>query len=162
MASQGGTFAIPYVLIGTLTGVTTIVQMVYNSRFAAYKGIFYSARHNVLSGFIFASVIYLITAAKPVAQSFSLLSEIPIFLILGGGLLAIVVVSGTNYVIPRIPAIYSALLLSSSQIIMSIILDYYLYDLFNGRLLLGAMIILIGMGANVWVDRTEQRNMLTV
>jgi transporter family-2 protein len=162
MASQGGTFAIPYVLIGTLTGVITIVQMVYNSRFAAYKGIFYSARHNVLSGFIFASVIYLITAAKPVAQSFSLLSEIPIFLILGGGLLAIVVVSGTNYVIPRIPAIYSALLLSSSQIIMSIILDYYLYDLFNGRLLLGAMIILIGMGANVWVDRTEQRNMLTV
>jgi uncharacterized membrane protein YdcZ (DUF606 family) len=30
MASEGGTFAIPYVIIGTLTGVITMVQLVYN------------------------------------------------------------------------------------------------------------------------------------
>jgi transporter family-2 protein len=162
MASQGGAFAIPYVIIGTLTGAITIVQMVYNSRFAAYKGIFFSARQNVISGLIFASAIYLITDAKTVTHAFTTLPDIPIFLILGGGLLAIVVVSGANYVIPRIPAIYSALLLSSSQIIVSIVLDHYLYDLFSGRLLLGAVIICIGMGGNVWVDQTEKRNSSTV
>ncbi|WP_422478066.1 DMT family transporter [Pleomorphochaeta sp. DL1XJH-081] len=152
MASQGGTFAIPYVVIGILTGVITMIQMVYNSRFAAYKGVFFSARNNVLSGLLIAITIYLFTAAEETVNAFSSLAEVPIYLMLGGGLLAIVVVSGTNHVIPRIPALYSALLLSSAQIITSIVIDYYLYDLFSGRLLLGAVIILLGMMGNVWVD----------
>lgn len=157
MASQGGTFAVPYVIIGILTGTITMIQMVYNSRFAAYKGIFFSARHNVLSGLILAGVIYLFTAFEPTVQSFRSLNEVPLFLILGGGLLAVLVVSGTNYVIPRIPAIYSALLLSSVQIITSIILDYYMYGLFSGRMLAGAVVILVGMMGNVWVDWQEKQ-----
>lgn len=156
MASQGGTFAIPYVIIGTLTGVITMIQMVYNSRFAAYKGVFFSARNNVVSGLIIAIVVYLSTAAEETVTALASVAEAPLYLILGGGLLAIIVVSGTNYVIPRIPALYSALLLSSAQIITSIVIDYYLYDLFSGRLLWGAMVILLGMMGNVWVDWKEK------
>ncbi len=157
MASQGGTFAVPYVIIGILTGTITMIQMVYNSRFAAYKGIFFSARHNVLSGLILASIIYLFTSLEPTIQALSTVHEVPLYLILGGGLLAVLVVSGTNYVIPRIPAIYSALLLSSLQIITSIILDYYLYGIFSGRMLAGACVILVGMMGNVWVDWQEKQ-----
>jgi transporter family-2 protein len=156
MATQGGTFAIPYVIIGILTGIITMIQMVYNSRFAAYKGVFYSARHNVISGFLIAAIIYALTAAKTTVQALSELNNVPISLILGGGLLAVLVVSGSNYVIPKLPAIYSALLLSAVQIITSIIIDYYLYSLFSTRLLLGALIILLGMGGNVWVDWKEK------
>ena len=162
MASQGGSFAIPYVIIGTLAGSLTVAQMIYNSRFAAYKGIFYSARHNVISGFIFAAIVYLITAAKPTVEAVGSLGNVSLPLILGGGLLAVIVVSGSNYVIPRIPAIYSALLLSSAQIITSIVLDYLLYDLFSLHLLLGALIILVGMAGNVWVDWKERQAALPV
>ncbi len=157
MASQGGTFALPYVIIGILTGIITIIQMVYNSRFAAYKGVFYSARHNVISGFILAVIVYALTAAKPTLEALSQIDQVPLPLILGGGLLAVFVVSGSNYIIPKLPAIYSALLLSSSQIITSIIIDYYLLDLFSPRLLWGALIILAGMLGNVWVDWQENR-----
>ena len=157
MASQGGTFAVPYVIIGILTGTITMIQMVYNSRFAAYKGIFFSARHNVLSGFILASIIYLFTSLEPTIRALSSVHEVPLYLVLGGGLLAVLVVSGTNYVIPRIPAIYSALLLSSVQIIVSIILDYYLYGIFSGRMLAGACVMLAGMMGNVWVDWQEKQ-----
>jgi transporter family-2 protein len=157
MASQGGTFAIPYVIIGTLAGVITMVQMVYNSRFAAYKGIFFSARNNVISGLVVALIVYAIISPAETFQAFSLVPQVPVYLILGGGLLAIVVVSGSNYVIPKIPVIYSALLLSSSQIIASIFLDYYMYDIFSGRMLIGAIVILLGMAGNVWVDYKEMQ-----
>lgn len=157
MASQGGTFAIPYVVIGVLTGIITMIQMVYNSRFAAYKGVFFSARNNVLSGLVIAVVVYAITSADTTLKAFATVGEVPVPLMLGGGLLAVLVVSGTNHVIPRIPAIYSALLLSSSQIITSIVLDYYMYDLFSTRLLIGAIVILIGMMGNVFIDWKEKQ-----
>lgn len=157
MASQGGTFAIPYVVIGVLTGIITMIQMVYNSRFAAYKGVFFSARNNVLSGLVIAVVVYAITSADATLEAFATVGEVPVPLMLGGGLLAVLVVSGTNHVIPRIPAIYSALLLSSSQIITSIVLDYYMYDLFSTRLLVGAIVILIGMMGNVFIDWKEKQ-----
>ncbi|HCS37817.1 MAG TPA: hypothetical protein DIW48_14375 [Sphaerochaeta sp.] len=157
MASQGGTFAIPYVMIGVLTGIITMIQMVYNSRFAAYKGVFFSARNNVLSGLVIAVVVYAITSADTTLKALATVGEVPVPLMLGGGLLAVLVVSGTNHVIPRIPAIYSALLLSSSQIITSIVLDYYMYDLFSTRLLVGAIVILIGMMGNVFIDWKEKQ-----
>lgn len=157
MASQGGTFAIPYVVIGVLTGIITMIQMVYNSRFAAFKGVFFSARNNVLSGLVIAVVVYAITSAGTTLKAFATVGEVPVPLMLGGGLLAVLVVSGTNHVIPRIPAIYSALLLSSSQIITSIVLDYYMYDLFSTRLLVGAIVILIGMMGNVFIDWKEKQ-----
>ncbi len=156
MASQGGTFAIPYVVIGVLTGIITMIQMVYNSRFAVYKGVFFSARNNVLSGLAIAVVVYAITSADSTLKAFATVGEVPVPLMLGGGLLAVLVVSGTNHVIPRIPAIYSALLLSSSQIITSIVLDYYMYDLFSIRILVGAIVILIGMMGNVFIDWKER------
>ncbi|HCJ94360.1 MAG TPA: hypothetical protein DHV69_03855, partial [Sphaerochaeta sp.] len=139
------------------TGIITMIQMVYNSRFAAYKGVFFSARNNVLSGLVIAVVVYAITSADTTLKAFATVGEVPVPLMLGGGLLAVLVVSGTNHVIPRIPAIYSALLLSSSQIITSIVLDYYMYDLFSTRLLVGAIVILIGMMGNVFIDWKEKQ-----
>lgn len=156
MASGGGRFSIPYVVIGVLTGIVTMIQMVYNSRFASYKGVLFSARNNVLSGFIIAIVIYGFTSAGETLEALKNIGSVPLHLLFGGGLLAVGVVTGTNYVIPRIPAIYSALLLSSAQIITSIILDTVMFQLFSPRLLAGALVILAGMLGNVWVDWTEQ------
>jgi len=161
MATQGGTFAIPYVILGILTGIISMAQMVYNSRFAAYKGVFYSARHNALSGFIIGAIIYGLTVAKPTILAFSHIREVPLYLILGGGLLAVLVISGTNYVIPKLPAIYSALILSTTQIITSIIIDYYLYKIFSSRLLWGALITLLGMAGNILVDWKERKAVTT-
>ena len=84
MASQGGTFAIPYVVIGVLTGIITMIQMVYNSRFAAYKGVFFSARNNVLSGLVIAVVVYAITSADATLEAFATVGEVPVPLMLGG------------------------------------------------------------------------------
>ena len=157
MALDGGTFAIPYLVVGVLAGVLTMVQMVYNSRFAAYKGILFSARNNVFSGLVFGMLFYALTASRATIAGLRAIPAVPLYLVLGGGLLAVLVVTTTNWIIPKIPAIYSALLLSSAQIITSIILDHFIYGRFSARLLVGALIILFGMVGNVMVDKQEEK-----
>jgi len=160
MGFDGGTFAIPYLIIGILAGMLTMTQMVYNSRFAHYKGVFFSARNNVVSGLLFGLLVYSLTSLRSTYEGFLTIPEVPVFLVLGGGLLAVIVVAGTNWVIPKIPAVYSALLLSSAQIITSMVIDYFVYGLFSGPLLIGACIILMGMAGNIWVDREENKKPL--
>jgi transporter family-2 protein len=69
--------------------------------------------------------------------------------------LAIFVVVSTSYVIIKVPAIYSALLLSSAQILMSLAVDALFFDTFSINLLIGASLMLIGMGGNLLVDKTK-------
>jgi transporter family-2 protein len=156
MTLQGENFAPLYVGIGIATGVITIIQMVYNGRLASYKGILFSARNNVLSGFIIALIIYSFTSSKELSLAFKELPKVPFHIIIGGGTIAIFVVTGANYVINRIPTLYSALLLSSAQIMTSIFLDYFLLKIFSWALLVGSFIVLIGMVMNVWVDSKER------
>ncbi|HHU88374.1 MAG: DMT family transporter [Sphaerochaetaceae bacterium] len=160
MGFEGGTFAISYLLLGTLTGVITMVQMVYNSRFATYKGVFFSARQNVISGLIFALIIYAFTQAERTIEAFKGIGQIPMPLLVGGGLLSVVVVSGSNFVLPKLPVIYSALLMSAAQIITSLAIDYYFYNLFSYPLLIGTLIILLSMVLNVVVDLKEREKLV--
>ena len=160
MGFEGGTFAISYLLLGTLTGVITMVQMVYNSRFATYKGVFFSARQNVISGLIFALIIYAFTQAERTIEAFKGIGQIPMPLLVGGGLLSVVVVSGSNFVLPKLPVIYSALLMSAAQIITSLAIDYYFYNLSSYPLLIGTLIILLSMVLNVVVDLKEREKLV--
>ena len=66
-----------------------------------------------------------------------------------GGLLACIVVVNTNIVIPRIPAVYSALLLSSGQILAALAVDYVLYETFTPVLLYGTLITLVGIAVSM-------------
>ncbi|MFA5570020.1 MAG: DMT family transporter [Sphaerochaetaceae bacterium] len=155
MSLQGGSFSIPYILIGIGSGALTMIQMVYNSRFAEKKGILFSARHTVITGLLFALVAYSVMGFKATVGPISVIRDIPILLVVTGGILSIVIVSGANYVVSKVPALYYALLLSSTQILVSVFLDYYFFDLFSITLLIGALVILVGMGIGTFMG---QRN----
>jgi transporter family-2 protein len=72
----------------------------------------------------------------------------------------VVVVSGSNFVLPKLPVIYSALLMSAAQIITSLAIDYYFYNLFSYPLLIGTLIILLSMVLNVVVDLKEREKLV--
>ncbi|AEC01519.1 protein of unknown function DUF606 [Parasphaerochaeta coccoides DSM 17374] len=157
MTAAGGSFAISWMLLSMLAGVLTMAQMVYNSLFASYKGALFSARNNVVSGVAASIVWFAITDFTPTFTALTRFTSYPLWLSLGGGTLAVVVVVSMNIIIPRIPSIYSALLLSSGQIIMSVILDAALYELFSPYLLTGALLIIVGMVINLWQDLGKNR-----
>lgn len=157
MAIEGGVFSLPYILIGIGVGFITIIQMVYNARLGAYKGLFFSARNNVLSGFIFALLIYSFIEPQQLLRSLPTVLDVPLPLVLSGGVLAMGVVVGTNYVIPKIPTIYSALILSSTQIVTSVIIDYLFFRVVTLQLLVGALLVIGGMVGNVILDYSDQK-----
>lgn len=146
-----------FILLSILAGILTMTQMSYNSTFAKSKGVLFSARQNVISG-LGAALIYALIFFRPeTIQGMKLVPSIPIYIILMGGLLGSVVVCSTNIVIPKIPAIYSALLMSSGQILMSIILDKMIKNIFSMPLLIGTIFILLGIFGNFLAERPEKQ-----
>ena len=150
-----GDFAFGFIMLGFLAGALTMTQMVLNSTFASYKGSIFASRHNFLTGFVAGMLFYFITAPKATVTGFLALGSVSPLLIFSGGLLAIFVVVSTSYVIIKVPAIYSALLLSSAQILMSLVIDALFFDAFSINLLVGASLMLIGMGGNLLADKTK-------
>ena len=148
-------FAFGYILLGFLAGALTMTQMVLNSTFASYKGSIFASRHNFLMGLIAGVLFYFITAPKATITGFHALTSVSPLLIFSGGLLAIFVVVSTSFVIIKVPAIYSALLLSSAQILMSLAIDALFFDAFSANLLMGAVLMLIGMGGNLLADKKK-------
>lgn len=151
--SQSGSFRLIYILMGVLAGIMTMLQMTYNSSFAKAKGAVFSARQNAISGLAGTIIYAALLMLEETLHGFTLLPSASFLSIITGGTLAIVVVVSTNLVIPRIPAVYSALLLSCGQILTSIVIDTFLYDLFSPSLLIGSLVMLAGIGLNFSADR---------
>lgn len=139
LASEGA-WKVFYILMGILAGVVTMVQMSYNSSFAKRKGAIFSARQNALSGLIGTLVYSFILLPHDTVEGFARLPGTGLVTICLGGVLAIFVVSATNLIIPKIPAVHSSLLLSSGQILASLV-----FDKFSLPLLIGALVILAGI-----------------
>ncbi len=154
--SSNATFAFAFILLGVLAGVLTMTQMVLNSTFSQYKGSFFAARHNVLVGLLAGSLFYFSVTPEQTLTGFQKLPTISPWLIVSGGTLAVFVVVSTNIVVTKIPTIYSALLLSSAQILMSLAIDATFYDQFSWTLLLGAILMLFGMAGNLLADRQKK------
>ncbi|HKL59824.1 MAG TPA: DMT family transporter [Sphaerochaeta sp.] len=150
-----GDFIFGFILLGFLAGALTMTQMVLNSTFASYKGSIFASRHNFLTGLVAGLLFYFITVPKATVSGFQALPSVSPLLIFSGGLLAIFVVVSTSYVIIKVPAIYSALLLSAAQILMSLAIDTLFFDAFSLNLLIGASLMLVGMGGNLLVDKKK-------
>ncbi len=156
MSLGGGAYSILYIIIGIATGVITMIQMVYNAKFAHLKGNLFSARNNVLSGLIVALFVYAFFSPIDIINSAANLPNLSFSVIYGGGLLAILVVVGSNYVIGRIPTLYNALLLSSAQILTSVVLDFVMFDIFSITLLVGSLIVLLGTAGSIVVEEVKE------
>ena len=134
-----------YALLGVLAGVITMDQMVYNSRFASYKGAFFSARQNVISGLIGIALFAFITDPGGSISALSALPSVPFLTVIGGGTLACFVVVSSNTVIPRIPGADSSALMSAGQVLMAAVLDWAIYSRLYPSLIIGALIMLAGI-----------------
>jgi len=156
MSLGGGAYSILYIIIGIATGVITMIQMVYNAKLARLKGNLFSARNNVLSGLIVALIVYLFFSPSDIINSATNLKNLSFSIIYGGGLLAILVVVGSNFVIGRIPTLYNALLLSSAQILTSVVLDFVMFDIFSITLLVGSLIVLLGTAGSIIVEEVKE------
>lgn len=154
MAGSGeGKFALLFIMLGILAGALTMTQMVLNSTLAIYKGAIRASQQNFIGGLVAGLVFYFLLQRNETISGLGATPSLPLLLVVSGGILAVFVVVSTSYVIVKIPAVYSALLLSSAQILMSLAIDTVFFDSFSLPLLLGSLLMLLGMGGNLVADK---------
>ncbi|MBU3112444.1 DMT family transporter [Clostridium lacusfryxellense] len=81
-------------------------------------------------------------------------SKLPLWIFLGG-VLGVIVVSSSSIVIPKIPTIYTTLLIFIGQLFTGIIIDYFRDGFISKGKIIGGLLILLGIIYNSNVDKKE-------
>ncbi len=141
-----------FLVIALLVGGLTIMQMALNARLASSIGLMPGVGVNYTGGILAAFVAVLVTGI-PLTASFSTLPDVPLYLVIGGGMTGFCIVTGVNTILPKIPTFYSSLLIFLGQISSAITVDALLLGLFSYQRVIGAVLILLGILSNMIVDR---------
>lgn len=141
------------ILLAILGGVLTTLSMIVSSALGKKIGLIQSTIIHYIGGLI-GGVFILIGMGSASAPSIIDLSKMPLYIFLGG-IMGVIVVYISNIVIPKIPVVYSTLLMFSGQMICAIIIDTIIIGEFSWKKLLGAIIVVLGIFYNSKIDEKE-------
>ncbi len=145
-----------FVVLAVAVGVLTILQMTVNARLASHIGLLKGVRVNYIGGIIgSASACLLMGACGSI--SLSLISSVPLHLMVGGGLLGVAIVASINFLLSRIPTVYSSLLIFLGQIISAVMIDRMLLGIFSYQRVYGIILIGAGIMLSLTADRMSSR-----
>lgn len=143
------------ILLAILGGVLTTLSMIVSSALGKKIGLIQSTIIHYIGGLI-GGVFILIGMGSASAPSIIDLSKMPLYIFLGG-IMGVIVVYISNIVIPKIPVVYSTLLMFSGQMICAIIIDTIIIGEFSLKKLLGAIIVVLGIFYNSKIDEKENK-----
>lgn len=148
-----------YIFYAFTAGIFVILSMVLNSQLSIRIGTFHSTLRNYMTGLVLALII-LVIMGFPGRESIRHLTSINPLFLFGGGLLGVFIVAGSNKILPRIPVVYTTLLLFSGQVGAGIIIDFVVSGDFSLRKLTGAFIIFSGLFLNMMIDKKAKVSLL--
>ncbi|CDM67254.1 hypothetical protein CM240_0075 [Clostridium bornimense] len=140
-----------YLFIAALSGVSIVVSRIINANLSTKIGMYQSTFYNFLTGLIF-SIIILIFSNEVFSESISILNKIPLTAYLGG-LVGVASISLSNFIAPKISAFYMALLVFVGQLFAGIVIDYFTMGELSIGKILGGIIVVIGLGYNLLIDK---------
>lgn len=123
--------------IGVLVTVTPIMNGAHSTVLGTFRVSFIHYFVATLTGLVF-----LIFTAP--ATSIQKLPDVPLYYYLGG-ILGLSIILLMNYYAVRIKAIHIAILPFLGQMTMGLVLDAFLFDTFNYKVVIGLAIVLIGL-----------------
>ncbi len=140
-----------YYILAFIAGTLTIISMVTNSTLASYVGTAQSTFVNFITGLLVSLVMFFFFNN----QSLTFIN-FPLWALLGG-FLAVFIVIITNLVIPKIPAIYTSLLIFVGQLLTGIIIDFLVNHSVNSNKIIGVSIIVLGLFFNFMIDKKDNK-----
>jgi uncharacterized membrane protein YdcZ (DUF606 family) len=147
-----------YIILAFLTGCAVILSLVINSKLAEKIGIFQGSLVNYTVGLLFSTLV-LIFNYRHINMAIELFIDIPFWVYLGG-FIGVIVLSINNIVIPKIPTIYSTLLLFIGQLSMGMLIDFVIGNTISMGKIAGGLLILSGMLYNFYVDKKASDNII--
>ncbi|WP_097027991.1 DMT family transporter [Clostridium peptidivorans] len=142
-----------YIILAAITGGLVILSMIINSRLADKIGVFQGTLVNYIVGLTFTLVLVILMKG-PKGFITNNLGEVPFYGFLGG-FIGVMVVATSNIIIPKIPAIYSALLIFIGQVFTGIIIDYIRLSSVSKGKIIGGLIIILGLLYNTSLDKKD-------
>lgn len=142
-----------YIILAFLCGGLTIISMIVNANLGKKVGVFQGGFINYavgLSGTLLIMLILEVTGNFKISE----FNGIPFYAFLGG-FIGVMVVVASNVVIPKIPALYSTILIFIGQIFTGIIIDYLRVGSISMGKIVGGLIIIGGMAFNSYIDKTK-------
>ena len=146
------------ILLAILGGVLTTLSMIVSSTLGKKMGLIQSTIIHYIGGLI-GGVFILIGIGSASTPSIVDMSRMPLYIFLGG-IIGVIVVYTSNIVIPKIPVVYSTLLMFSGQMLCAIIIDTIVMGEFSWQKLLGAIVVILGIFYNSKVDSKENKEVL--
>ena len=143
-----------YIILAILGGFLTILSMVVNANLAKKVGVFQGTFINYVVG---SSIIFLIVLFIQDYSYINNLADIPFYAYLGGTI-GVLVVAASNVIIPKIPTIYTTLLIFIGQIFMGIVIDYFRISHVSKGKVIGGVLIILGMLYNTNIDKKQLIN----
>lgn len=136
-------------------GGLVVFSMVMNSQLSRSVGVFQGVFINFAVGLLTSLLVYFLCSyfGTEVLNKNIIL---PPWYAFFGAFLAIAVVASCNIVIPKIPVVYSAVLIFLGQIITGLILDTLISGYFDIYKVLGAVLITAGLFLNAKIDAKLQ------
>ncbi len=142
-----------YIIIAFITGGMVILSLIINSHLSDKIGVFQGTFVNYVVGILVTLVVLLFNRNSINLTSYDF-SKIPFWAYLGG-VIGVMVVAMSNIIIPKIPAIYSTLLIFIGQLFAGIIIDYLTGTAVSKGKIIGGFLIIIGLMYNFLVDKNE-------
>ena len=141
------------IILAMLGGILTTLSMIVNSSLGKKIGVLQSTCINYIVGLV-CSTLVLILLGNNKNINIETFSKIPFYIFLGG-MIGVSVVYLSNIIIPKIPVVYSTLLLFVGQVVTGIIIDFFVMSEVSFTKLIGAIIIIIGILNNSKIDERE-------
>lgn len=134
-----------------IAGCMVVLSMVMNSRLARSLGVFEGAFINFAVGLV-TSALVIVASVGLGAKFFGGTGTLPPWYAYGGALLGVAIVAASNIVIPRIPVVYSAVLIFLGQIIAGLALDAAVSANMDWHKTAGAACMALGLFINARID----------
>ena len=142
-----------YIILAVFCGCITIISMIINSHLAKKIGTLKGTFINYIVG-LTTTIVLMIIVKSSFDLSYSSFVKIPWWALLGG-LLGVMVVSSSNIVLPKIPTIYTTLLIFIGQLFTGILIDYFRVGFISKGKIIGGLLILLGLLYNSNVEKKE-------
>lgn len=136
------------IILAFLSGFVVVINLIVNSQLAKRIGIFHGAFYNYLIGSIFGFIVFLVIRDT----SIKTMSTVPVWAYFGG-FIGVFVLGLQNFVVPKIPIVYSSLIMFLGQLFTGLAIDFFIKNSFSLSFLIGGLLILIGLGYNVHIDK---------
>ncbi|MBU3210315.1 DMT family transporter [Clostridium algidicarnis] len=140
-----------YIILAFIGGALVTLASIINSRLGKEIGVIQGTVINYTVGLICILLVCIFNGSlfKMSTEGFS---GIPLWAYLGG-MVGVAVVILSNVIIPKIPVIYSTLLIFIGQIVTGIIVDYIFGNPISKGKFIGCTFIILGLVYNSNIDR---------